>query len=230
MVNMRLPDEASSTRTRILDAAIERFGRDGFDASLRTIAADADVSAATIIKAFGSKEDLHRACDDRIRLVLSHYKNDAMRSSDLRGIFVAQMAIVDEFQPLIRYLVRSLMTGGDVARTFIGEMHAEAAQWMRQGVESGHVKPSRDEDARVKLTFSISLGWMLQAVLTSGRSLGELDAEFWARTTREIMLPSLELYTEGLLTDRTLLDTYLQSLEPDDGGPSDGTTPAAPNG
>src|SRR5690606_106203 len=58
IVNMSSrPASADLTmRARIRDAAIDRFGRSGFDASVRTIAADAGVSAASIIKHYGSKE------------------------------------------------------------------------------------------------------------------------------------------------------------------------------
>ncbi|ROR72741.1 TetR/AcrR family transcriptional regulator [Bogoriella caseilytica] len=208
---MRSPGDAAppDTRGRILHAAIEHFGRSGFDAPLRSIASDAGVTAPAILKHFGSKEALQRACDDHVLQVSAAYKGEAMRSQDLRGTFLEQMALLDEFQPLIRYLVRSLMTGGEVARRLLTEMYAQAEQWMRQGVETGHIKPSRNEPARVRMTFAVSLGWMLQAVITSGKDLGELDADFWKQTTTEVMLPALELYTEGLLTDRTLLEEYL---------------------
>lgn len=223
MVNMRSPQPVTDTRTRILDAAVRRFGSDGFAAPLRTVAADAGVSAAAIIKHFGSKEELHAACDAHVLEVIGTYKRAAMRSTDLGSTFLAQMALLDEFQPLIRYFVRSLLVGGDVARHLLAEMHSQALEWMRDGVAAGNLRPSRNEELRVKLTFSVSIGWMMQSVLTADVELGELDSQFWRRTFEELMLPALELYTEGLLTTRAMLDEYLlyMSDPPAAGAPDD---------
>lgn len=50
---------AAATRQAILDAAIARFAREGYDgASLREIASDARVDAALVSRYFGSKEEL----------------------------------------------------------------------------------------------------------------------------------------------------------------------------
>ncbi|MCP2251786.1 transcriptional regulator, TetR family [Prauserella aidingensis] len=227
---MRSPADVPDTRTRILEAAVNRFGQDGFDASLRAIAADVGVSAPAILKHFDSKEELRRACDEHVVDVTRKYKTEAMRSADLRATFLTQMAMVDEFQPLIRYVVRSLMNGGDAARNLLTDMYGEAERWMAEGVRTGVMRPSRDERARVKLTFSISLGWMLQSVLMADKELGELDADFWRQTTHELMPPALELYTHGLLTDSTLLDAYVSDrTEPlsDSDPPAD--PPAGPD-
>lgn len=50
------------TRARLLNAAREQFAQDGFDgASLRMIAASADITLALLHYHFGSKRDLYRA-------------------------------------------------------------------------------------------------------------------------------------------------------------------------
>ncbi|HEY9235385.1 MULTISPECIES: TetR/AcrR family transcriptional regulator [Phenylobacterium] len=50
---------AAATRLAILDAARDRFAREGYDgASLREIASDAGVDAALVSRYFGSKEEL----------------------------------------------------------------------------------------------------------------------------------------------------------------------------
>jgi TetR/AcrR family transcriptional regulator, regulator of cefoperazone and chloramphenicol sensitivity len=52
-----------TSREKLLDAAIELFGRRGFDGvSTREIAARAGVNIAGIVYNFGGKEDLYRAC------------------------------------------------------------------------------------------------------------------------------------------------------------------------
>ncbi|TXH17303.1 MAG: TetR/AcrR family transcriptional regulator, partial [Gammaproteobacteria bacterium] len=50
---------AAATRQAILDAAMHRFAKEGYDgASLREIASDAGVDAALVSRYFGSKEEL----------------------------------------------------------------------------------------------------------------------------------------------------------------------------
>ncbi|MEM9073338.1 MAG: TetR family transcriptional regulator [Myxococcota bacterium] len=55
--------DAATTRLRILEAAIRRFGTQGLRAtSLRQIAADAGVTFATVHHHFGTKDALHERC------------------------------------------------------------------------------------------------------------------------------------------------------------------------
>ena len=62
MVELPAPSRtrnAAATRQAILDAAHNRFAKEGYDgASLREIAADAKVDAALVSRYFGSKEEL----------------------------------------------------------------------------------------------------------------------------------------------------------------------------
>lgn len=213
MVNVRLPEWGSDTRSRILASAVEHFGNGGFGVGLRAIAADAGVTAAAVLKHFGSKEGLRTACDAAVIAAVAEYKSDAMTSPDFRGSVLTAMASLDEYQPLVRYVIRCILDGGEMARDFLTDMHAHALEWMRQGVESGHLLPSRDERLRVKLGFSISIGWMVQSVIMDGRPLSDLDAEFWTSCTEEMMLPTLELYTQGMLTDTAVFDDYLARLD-----------------
>lgn len=213
VVNVRLPEWESDTRSRILTSAVEHYGNGGFGVGLRAIAADAGVTAAAVLKHFGSKEGLRKACDETVIATVSEYKSEAMTSPDFRGSALTAMASLDEYQPLVRYIIRCILDGGETARDFLTDMHAHALEWMRQGVESGHLRPSRDERLRVKLGFSISIGWMVQSVIMAGRPLADLDAAFWTSCTEEMMLPTLELYTQGMLTDTAVFDDYLAHLD-----------------
>lgn len=207
---MRSPGAAGrSTRARILDAAIQRFGRDGFDASLRAIAADAGVSAAAIIKHYGSKEQLHEACDEYVLGFIRDNKRTSMNADDLGAAFMSQMALLDDYQPIFLYVMRSYMSGGEVARHLIEHMVADAVDYVREAVERGKLVPSRDEEARVRYLVGASVGGMLMAVMREDRDLPELDRDFWRRTMHGMALPALEIFTEGFLTDRAMLDEYL---------------------
>src|SRR3954454_6560474 len=112
-------------RARIRDAAIRRFGVDGFGASVRAIAADAGVSPALVIHHFGSKEALRAACDEHVLRMIREAETEAFTTStsiDLLG----QLAQLDEFAPLVGYLVQALLAGGDLAATLLGRMTADA--------------------------------------------------------------------------------------------------------
>ena len=207
---MRSPNEPPNTREKILTASIKRFGTEGFGASLRSIAADAGVSAALIIKHFSSKEKLREACDAHVLKIVEASKKEAMQAPDLGKAFLSQMASFEEYQPLIHYIVRNFFEGGEMTRNLLRDMHSRAKGWMNDGVGAGHLKPSRNEDLRVMLTFSISIGWILQAIVLSGKDLSDLDASFWIGMEHDMMQASLEMYTEGLLTEPTMLEEYLR--------------------
>ncbi|HEU4808517.1 MAG TPA: helix-turn-helix domain-containing protein, partial [Homoserinimonas sp.] len=68
MLNMRsTPPEDATTRSRIRDAAVVLFGREGYArTSVRAIAQHAQVSPALVIHHFGSKEGLRQECDQHI--------------------------------------------------------------------------------------------------------------------------------------------------------------------
>ena len=94
------------------------------------VGADAGVSATAVIKHFGSKDTLHDECDAHVITIIGHYKTDALRSSDLRGTVLTQMATLEEFQPLVRYLMRSFLEGGEAARRLL-ERRAELEPTVR---------------------------------------------------------------------------------------------------
>src|SRR6201987_2770586 len=121
---MRSADDLTAA-ARIRDAAIEGFGARGFGVGLRTIAEAAGVSAALVIHHFGSKDGLRKACDDYIAEEIRSGKSEAMRSTDPATWF-AQMAEIESYAPLMAYLVRSMQTGGDLAKTLWQKMIDEA--------------------------------------------------------------------------------------------------------
>lgn len=213
MVNMRSLRTAStsdlSTQARVREAAIARFGRDGFDVGLRTIARDAQVSAATIIKLFGSKEELREACDEHVFAVIRDSKREVIADGGAPGAFLAQLAMIDAYRPMFTYTLRSVQAGGERARDFIEHMVADAVEYVTAGVEAGQIVPSRDEEARVRFLIGATLGALL-IELAMNTEPDSLDtAEFWERAVRRLTLPALELYSEGFLVERTMLDAYL---------------------
>lgn len=211
---MRSPSRAAnddlSTKAKIRDAAVARFGRDGFDASLRAIGRDAGVSAASIVKNFGSKEALREACDEYVFALIRDTKRTVVASQGTApGAFIGQLAQLDEYRPLITYALRSIQRGGEYARGFIDHMVADALVYIAEGVENGLIVPSRDEEARVRFLIGATLGNLLIEIATAPDPSVVETNEFWERALGRLTLPALEIYAEGFLTDRSLLETYL---------------------
>jgi AcrR family transcriptional regulator len=207
---MRSAADDRTAIARIRDAAIEHFGKHGFNVGLRTIAEAAGGSAALVIHHFGSKEGLRKACDDYIAEEIRTGKSASLQTKDPADWF-AQMAEIESYAPLMAYLVRSMQSGSDLAKMLWARMIDNAEQYLEEGVRAGTLKPSRDPRARARyLGMSSGGGFLLylqmhdnptdmRAVL---RDYGE-----------EMVLPALEIYTEGLMADSTMYDAFLAQRE-----------------
>src|ERR1700756_1193469 len=201
---MRSADLTAAARIR--DAAIEQFGERGFDVGLRAIADEAGVSAALVIHHFGSKEGLRKACDDYIAEEIRSGKSEAMQTTDPATWF-AQLAEIESYAPLMAYLVRSMQTGGELAKALWQKMIDDAEAYLDDGVRTGLLKPSRDPRARAKY-LSITGGGGFLLYLQMHEDPTDLRAVL-RDYARDMTLPALEMYTEGLMTDRTMYDAFL---------------------
>lgn len=201
---MRSADLTAAARIR--DAAIEQFGEHGFGIGLRAIAEAAGVSAALVIHHFGSKDGLRKACEDYIAETIRGTKTEALQSNDPATWF-AQMAEIEEYAPLMAYLVRSMQTGGDLANLLWRKMIDNAEEYMDEGVRAGTIKPSRDPKARARY-LAITGGGGFLLYIQMHETPTDLRAVL-RDYSREMILPALEVYTEGLLADRTMYDAFL---------------------
>jgi len=206
---MRSADDLTTT-ARIRDAAIEQFGEHGFSVGLRAIAEAAGVSAALVIHHFGSKEGLRKACDDYIAEEVRSEKSASLRSNDPATWF-AQMAEIESFAPMMAYLVRSMQSGSELAKTLWRRMIDNAEQYMEEGVRAGTIKPSRDPGARAKyLAMSGGGGFLLYLQMHDNPT----DLRAVLRDySEDMVLPALEVYTEGLMTDSTMFDAFVAQRE-----------------
>jgi len=221
---MRSASDDRTAIARIRDAAIDQWGQHGFNVGLRTIAEAASVSAALVIHHFGSKDGLRTACDDYVAEEIHSSKSTSMQTNDPAD-WLRQMAEIESYAPLMAYLVRSMQSGSDLAKTLWRRMIENAEQYMEEGVRNGVLKPSRDPAARARYIAMASGGGFLmylqlhdnptdlRAVL---RDYGE-----------EMMLPALEIYTQGLMADSTMYDAFIAAHErgipfTSDGGEHDG--------
>jgi TetR/AcrR family transcriptional regulator, regulator of cefoperazone and chloramphenicol sensitivity len=201
---MRSADLTATARIR--DAAIEQFGQRGFDVGLRTIAEAAGVSAALVIHHFGSKDGLRKACDEFVAEEIRSSKSEAIQSND-PATWLAQMAEIESYAPLTAYLVRSLQAGGELATMLWHRMIEDAEEYMAEGVRAGTIKPSRDPHARAEY-LTITSGGGLLLYLQMHETPTDLRAVL-RDYARDMVLPALEIYTEGLMADRTMYDAFL---------------------
>jgi AcrR family transcriptional regulator len=208
VLNMRSADMTAAARIR--DSAIEQFGEHGFGVGLRAIAEAAGVSAALVIHHFGSKEALRNACDDYIAEEIRNAKSEAMRSHDPATWF-AQMAEIESYAPLMAYLVRSMQSGGDLAKTLWRRMIDNAEEYLDEGVRAGTLKPSRDPKARARY-LAITGGGTFLLYLQMHENPADLRAVLRDYST-DMLLPALEVYTEGLMADRTMYDAFLAQVD-----------------
>ncbi|HLS93470.1 MAG TPA: TetR family transcriptional regulator [Microbacterium sp.] len=192
----------------IVLAAVLRFAREGFDAPLRGIAADAGVSAALIMKRFGSKDGLRQAADEFVRAWIRRAK-DEHADAAATGQLLMALAQSEEHATLVVYIFHAILDGDAIGRDFVEGLIDDAERAASSAVERGELKPSRDERARARyLTLSSVGAFLLSLLLRPADDGGDL-ASVSRRLVDESSLPMLELYTEGFLTSRDALDGRL---------------------
>lgn len=206
---MRSADDLTAA-ARIRDAAIARFGEHGFGVGLRSIAEAAGVSAALVIHHFGSKDGLRRACDDYIAEEIRSDKSEAMRAKE-PGTWFAQLAEIESYAPMMAYLVRTMQSGGELAKMLSRRMIDDAESYLEEGVRAGTLKPSRDPRARARY-LAITGGGGFLMYLQMHDTPTDLRAVL-RDYARDMLLPSLEVYTEGLMADSTMYDAFLDEAE-----------------
>jgi AcrR family transcriptional regulator len=195
---------------RIRDSAIELFGSHGFGVGIRAIAEAAGVSPGLVIHHFGSKDGLRKACDDYIAEEIRSEKSEAIRSTDAVS-WLAAVAEIESFAPMMAYLVRSMQGGGELSKALWRNMIKNVESNLDEGVRAGTVKPSRDPAARAKFLAMAGGGaFLLYAQLHENPT----DLRVVLRDySRDMMLPALEVYTEGLLTSRDMFDAFVAQAD-----------------
>lgn len=207
LLYVRTAPEDLTAPARIRNAAIERFGRDGFGVGLRAIAEDAGVSLGLIRHHFGSKEELREACDEYVISEIRRMQDEAMEDEGLVANAIDNLAYADSYQPLLMYVLNALRAGGHLARSLIEQAVDHTVVYLDRAERLGEVRPSMDQRTRARYLVMQKLGTMLLEF-----SLAE-DADpmvTWQRWIEEYTLPALELLTEGFFTDRRMLDAYME--------------------
>ncbi|WP_280233219.1 TetR/AcrR family transcriptional regulator [Nocardia cyriacigeorgica] len=205
-----------STRARIRDAAIAIFGEQGFGVGVRAIATAAGVSPGLVNHHFGSKDGLREACDDHVRAVIRKSKTDSVEHPTPTSL-LGQLADIESFAPMVAYIVRSFQAGGGLAAALFDHMVSDVEQYLTAGIAAGTIRAPRDLTATARyLAVHNGGGMMLFLQLYADTHDAPLD---YGKALREyaeqMVLPGVELFTNGLLADSVMLDTLLQHKTPD---------------
>ena len=219
---MRSVDDRTAI-ARIRDAAIELYGQQGFTVGLRAIADAAGVSAALVIHHFGSKEGLRKACDEYVAEFVREAKTESMQSSD-PATWLTQMSEIEDYAPIMAYLVRSMQSGSELAKTFWRRMVDNAEGYLAEGVRSGVLKPSHDPKARARF-LAMSGGGSFLLYLQMHDDPTDLRRVLHDYG-EDMVLPALEIYSQGLMTDSTMYEAFLDRRE--QGIPFSGATDPGP--
>jgi AcrR family transcriptional regulator len=198
------PDPASAdltARARIRDSALLLFGRDGYLAtSVRDVASHAGVSAGLVIHHFGSKDELRRECDTHVVRMIA--EKAELETKPSASVLQELMSDVEAFGPAIDYLARMLVDDSPQAERLFDLLFAETRAIYLEGVRAGSMNASSDEDLLAMLLLTGGLApLLLRRHLTRIFQADYLSPEFLNR----LMVPTLELYTNGLYTDDTML-------------------------
>lgn len=207
MRSARLEDTTAAARIR--EAAIVRFGRQGFArTSVREIASDVGVSPALVIHHYGSKDGLRVACDESLVEQLMADKAKA-QAPDMAQTMREWLNHPEHFGAHIDYFATMLADGSDGGNRLFDRLVGETLAMLEQGVDDGSVHRSEDPEMRAIL---ITLHGLAPLLLRDqlARVLGTPLAS--AAAVRRMTVPTLELYTHGLYTDDRMLDAAAAAL------------------
>ncbi|WP_261164764.1 TetR family transcriptional regulator [Microbacterium sp. Marseille-Q6965] len=202
-------------RARIRDAAIARFARDGFGASVRQIAEDAGVSPALVIHHFGSKAALRQACDAAVLREYAAGKDEGQRVVR-DGDPLSLLSELGRYEPLLGYFLQTIREGGESARRIVREMIADADARTPAAITDGLIHPSPDPHARNRVLVLAVLGALTLSDLVDSDGRADESAGGSARRLIErVYVPLLEVLTHGYLTSPDIYDAFRRTHEGD---------------
>lgn len=166
------------TRQTILDAAIERFGRDGFrSTSVADIARDAGVSGTAAYAYFENKEALFLAAIDEDAAAVIHQGlstvADVTDLTDWRQSLIFTLMEAVEEHPLARRVLAGLepeVTERVLEIPALGDLRKACAELIAAGQLSGAVRTDIDPIAMGNGIVSVMLS-LLMSIVQVGRGV-----------------------------------------------------------
>lgn len=191
-------------RDLLCQKAIEHFGRFGFDQSLLELSIAADVDVEELTELFGSVEGLRSACDDYLQESVRAAKTEALTSRD-PTTWRAQLASIESYVPAMSYLVRSLDAGDASGHGLFNRMTENIEGYLAAAVDAGTVRTSSDPAGRARLLALFGAGGFLLYLQMhpTPDDMGAVLRDY----VGDVLVPAMELYTYGLMTDDTMYRT-----------------------
>ncbi|GAA2094662.1 TetR family transcriptional regulator [Brevibacterium salitolerans] len=220
MAEQRWTRPEASAAERIRDAAIDLYGRHGFDAvTLKDIAAAAEVSPSLVIHHFTSTAGLRRACDLHVTEQVRKGKEDTMQKGVLPRNYV--LDLMRTSKPLLLYLFRAFAAGGEATDALFDQLVEDAVEYTDQAERMGLVSPSADPHRRAVHLLLQGFGSLLLHRQFQ-RHLGIDPLEGPLEDLGAYLAGAMEIYTRPLLNIRAYHN--LMDPRPAAGAPTHPTT------
>lgn len=179
---------------RIRDAAIDVFGRRGFQAAtVRDIAQRAGVSPALVIHHYGSKEQLREHCDDY--LMIEGLRIGDELDLDDQAAVTAMIASFPPSHPWLLYISRLILDGGPTGAALWDRLATEATQALETGAYPLRLRTGVDPAAATAVATAVGLlPLVFQTHLARSLGADRLDGDAYQR----LMATLMELLMNGL--------------------------------
>jgi len=206
MVNMHSPHGAGpaddrTARARIRDEALRLFAERGADGvPLRDVASAAGVSAALVVKHYGSKDGLRDAVDEHVAAVFEAMLAEVALSprpepAELRSLAETVAGHLPPGSAVTDYLGRMLVDGGPSGTALFRRLYDVAVATLDAMVTAGLAEPGADPRVRAAVLLTNDLGALiLRRHVADVLGLDPLSPEGTARWGAEI----LTIYATGL--------------------------------
>jgi AcrR family transcriptional regulator len=187
-LDMTVPTKGAQTRRAILDAAIVRFGREGYrSTSVADIARDASVGGTVTYAYFPNKEALFLAAvDEDAAAVIHEGLSSAIAQPgvpDWRQMLVVTLTRALEGHPLARRLLAGLepeVTDRVLETPALAELRKLFAERLRSEQITGLVRPDIDPVAIANGIVAIVLSLLMSVVQLGGNAAAMYAADIAA--------------------------------------------------
>ncbi len=211
ILNMRIDGEDFTTRSKIRDAAIELFGRNGFaQTTIRDIASAAHISPGLVIHHFASKAGLREACDRHVLGISSQLTVEKADVDSLQKMMGEYLSKPDTYIAETAYIRQAIMDDSALGDAFFGALVGMTEDMLVAGIKNGSIRDLEDRRATAVVLASNSMG-MLVLGRHVARSFGH--DEFGVGTINRIGVPTVDLYTHPLYTDERFLNAARVAFE-----------------
>ncbi len=202
-----LPPDDRTARARIRDEALRLFAERGPDAvTMRDIAAAAGVSAALLIRHYGSKDGLVEAVDNHVvatfEVLLTRMTEQTaavgLEPTAMPGLLDGLATYLPPDSAIPAYLSRLLITGGPAGSALFDRLFRLSQATLDTMVAAGTASPGTDAEVRAAFLLLNDLAVLtLRPRLTEVLGVDPLSEPGMQRWAGEVFA----IYRDGLISD-----------------------------